>query len=66
MSHSLSSTKRKQASDWDQAIADGQELLAKVEQKAARLRSAIRTFKENKAAGEPYSPNQKVASGLSR
>jgi hypothetical protein len=41
-------------SGWDRAIADAQELLDKVEQKATRLRSAIRTFKESKAAGEPY------------
>lgn len=42
------------ASGWDRAITDAQELLDRVEQKATRLRSAIRTFKESKAAGEPY------------
>ena len=41
---------------WDQAITDAEELLDRVEQKASRIRSAIRTFKENRAAGEPY-PN---------
>jgi hypothetical protein len=34
-------------------MADAKKLLDRVEQKAARLRSAIRTFKESKAAGEP-------------
>jgi hypothetical protein len=46
-----SSTK---SAGWDQAIADAQQLLEKVEMKAARVRSAIRTFKEARAEGEPY------------
>ena len=54
MSRHTSSSKKVNTSGWDQAIADAQELLDKVEQKATRLRSSIRTFKENKRAGEPY------------
>lgn len=55
MSRKKSSSKSKaKVTGWDQAIADAQELLDRVEQKATRLRSAIRTFKDSKAAGEPY------------
>jgi hypothetical protein len=54
MSREMSS-KKKETFGWDQAIADAQELLDRVEQKATRLRGAIRTFKESKAAGESYS-----------
>jgi hypothetical protein len=53
MSHELSRGKSK-ANGWDQAIADAQELLDRVEQRASRIRTAIRTFKESRAAGEPY------------
>ena len=54
MSRNKTSSK-KVNNKWDQAIADAQELLDRVEQKASRLRSAIRTFKESRAAGEPWS-----------
>ena len=54
MSQSTSSSNEVNISEWDRAIVDAQELLYKVEEKASRLRSAIRTFKESKAAGEPY------------
>jgi hypothetical protein len=53
MSQHMSSSEKVNTSQWDKAIADAQELLDRVEQKATRLRSAIRTFKESKAAGEP-------------
>ncbi len=49
-----SSSKKVNTSQWDQAIEDAKELLDRVEQKATRLRGAIRTFKESKTAGEPY------------
>ena len=43
---------------WDQAIADAQELLGRVEARAGRIRGAIRPFKEARLAGEPYVQRQ--------
>jgi hypothetical protein len=55
MSRRLSRGKSKAKENaWDQAIADAQDLLLRVEQRAARIRIAIQAFKESKAAGEPY------------
>ena len=40
---------------WDQAIQDAQELLTKVEGRAARLRGAIKTFTELRDHGHRFS-----------
>lgn len=58
MSQHLSSSKEVNTSGWDRAIADAKEILDRVEQRAARLRSTIQTFKESKAAGEKWSATQ--------
>lgn len=47
---------------WDQAIRDARDLLVRVEERADRIRGAIRTFTEYRNAGEPYSNS--VASRL--
>ena len=52
------SGKSTKVTGWDRAIADARELLDRVEQKATRLRSAIRTFQQSKEAGEPYVATQ--------
>jgi hypothetical protein len=43
---------------WDQAIADSQEMLRKVEAKANRLRTNIEVMKEAKTAGCPWPGTQ--------
>jgi hypothetical protein len=53
MSHYLSSSKSK-AKEWDQAIADAQELLGRLEQRVVRIRVAVQTFTQSRAAGEAY------------
>jgi len=43
---------------WDQAIRDAQELLIKVENRAARLKGAIKTFTELRDHGQEFTgPN---------
>jgi len=41
--------------EWDKAIQEANDILDRVERRADRLRGAIRTFKECRDAGEPYS-----------
>jgi phage shock protein A len=40
---------------WDQAIRDAEELLQKVENRAARLKGAIKTFTELREQGQQFS-----------
>jgi len=58
MSHHKSRGAVKNSLGWDRAIADAQQLLDKVEARAGRIRGAIRTLKEARAAGEPYVKGQ--------
>lgn len=41
---------------WDRAIRDAAEMLERMESKADRLRHTIRSLREFRDAGEPWSP----------
>lgn len=44
----------KDVNKWDQAIQDAQALLKKVENRAARLKGAIKTFSELRDHGQEF------------
>jgi hypothetical protein len=50
MSHAMSRGK----TGWDQAIEEAEEMLARVEAKARRLRTSIATLQESRDAGEQW------------
>jgi hypothetical protein len=55
MSRSLSRQNvNQEVKKWDEVIEDAQALLQKVENRAARLRGAIKTFTELRDLGQPY------------
>lgn len=43
---------------WDAAIEQAQELLRKAENRAARLKGAIKTFSELRDSGQPFSEQE--------
>jgi hypothetical protein len=55
MSQSTSRQKVNDRVKWDQVIAKAQELLERVENRAARLKGAIKTFTELRDHGHEFS-----------
>jgi len=45
---------------WDKAIADAQELLRKAENRAARLKGAIKTFSELRDCGQQFNGPESI------